>query len=256
MSKIEIRSDFIRIARAFTAGATGAFPEKHYVINELTIERGIYVEPHPCGQGVQIVSTDNGALCVQWDQKGRIDRPRIITGVTHSMALEMSGAVLDDRWLVGDQDKLTLRNDSGGRMKTKVLTGVSAHPCRIAGERLQEPGVSQFPAWRHLIPTQAQIDAMQDGCPDHLNLAYMLILGRLYADGTQNCRNVRIKYSDRGDPRPAILQFPWRKNMFVVIAPLKPEPDVSCWHDDFLHALTGEEPELRHEEDADPAAGL
>lgn len=251
MSKIEIRSDFIRIARAFTAGATGVFTTKHYVNNELTIERGIYVEPHPCGQGVQIVSTDNAALCVQWDKKGRVDRPRIITGITHGMALEMSGAVLDDRWLVGDEAKLSLRNDSGGRLRTKTLEGVAAYPCRIHGERNHEPGVSQFPAWRHLVPSQAEIDAMQDGCPGRINLAYMLIMGRLYADGTQNCREARIKYTAKGELPPVIMQFPWRKNMFVVIAPVKPQPDPSCWHDDFLHALTGEEPELRHENEDD-----
>lgn len=255
MSQIEIRSDFIRIARAFTAGVSGIFGEAYYKDLNDTACFGIYVEPHSCGQGVQIVSSDRCALCVQWDPKGYVDRARLIRGIDRSMALEMSGAVLDDRWLVGTPDKLQLRRDDGPRIRSKPLAGVSAHAVRLAHENLQEPGMFAYPNWRHLVPTADELAKMEDGHPGHFDMGYAAILSRLYSDGTQNCRTVRMKHTGGENPK-AILQFPWRPKMFVVIAP---QVNVSSeqWTDNFLQAMDGDEPSDKPaEDDDDPAAGL
>lgn len=238
MAAIEIRSDFIRIARAFTAGASGVFSKQYYEKLGDHAFFGIYVEPHPCGRGVQIVSSDRCAICVQWDPKGYIDRPRLIKGLNHSMAMDMSGAVLDDRWLVGNAEKLVIRNDGGGRVKTIPLPGVDAYNVRLVGERNEEPGVFAYPNWRHLMPTQEEIDNMEEGLPGFIDMGYMAILSRLYSDGAQNSRTVRIRHT--GGPNPnAIMQFPWRNHMFVVIAP-QVNADASQWRENLLEPLHGD----------------
>lgn len=264
MSHIELRSDFVRIARAFTYGASGVFTTTS-VADPSTATKGIYVEPHPSGKGVLLVSTDRSGLCVQWDQKGSVDRPRLICGLKAPQAHEMSGAVLDDRWLVGTAEKLALR--VAGKSRPIPLPGVEAHKCRIEGEPTDEPGVFPYPSWRHMVPSQAEIDQMKDGMPGHFDLAYAAILGRLYSDGAQNCRTVRVKHTPRlgnsvgpnGEPI-MLLQFPWRPNMLVVIAP-QINVQSSIWHDNLLAPLS-EEPveDVDHKtlvlDKEDPAADL
>lgn len=263
MSHIEIRSDFIRIARAFTAGASGVFTNPEST-SPYTGLRGIYVEPHPSGKGVLIVSSDRSAICVQWDQKGSVDRPRLICGITPRQAHEMSGAVLDDRWLVGTAEKLALRTT---KARPTPLPGVEAHKCRINGKPTDEPGVFPYPDWRHMVPTQDEIDQMSDGFPGYFDLTYAAILGRLYSDGAQNCRTVRVKHASglgklsipTGDPI-MLLQFPWRPNLLVIIAP-QVNIQSNLWHDNLLAPLADEPVEdVDHKalvlDKEDPAADL
>lgn len=261
MAAIEIRSDFIRIARAFTAGASGVFGKQYYENLGQHAFFGIYVEPHPCGRGVQIVSSDRCALCVQWDPKGSVDRPRLIMGLTHSLAMDMSGAVLDDRWLVGNAEKLSIRNDGGSRVKTSSLPGVTAHNVRLTDERPDEPGTFAYPNWRHIVPSQEEIDAMDDGMPGLIDMGYMAILSRLYSDGAQNSRAVKIKHTKGPNPN-AIMQFPWRSHMFVVIAP-QINVDASQWRENLLAPLHGDPGDTQVEtskairtRDEDPASDL
>lgn len=252
---IEIRSDFIRIARAFTYGASGVFTQSKFP-DWMPPIRGIYVEPHPSGTGVQIVSTDGCALCVQWDRKGRVDKSRLIADLTHQQCLEFSGADLNARWLVGTGEELALRTD--GKKKTK-LPGVTALGIFIANDPKAPPGAPRYPDWRHLVPTNP--DKLTPGFPGLLNAAYLSIIARLYDDGMQNMRNVRVLCHVNDPKLPVVLQFPWRPDMMVVIAPMKDDP--SMWADTLTRITSAEpvdpdDPFLKDDgaDDDDPAAGL
>lgn len=251
---IQIRADFLRVAHAFTYGASGVFTDSKLPCDQVPI-RGVYVEPHPCGTGVQIVSTDGCALCVQWDQKGKIDRGRLITGLTKSACLEFSGSDLNANWVIGDPEKFYLQKD--GKKKVR-LEGVAAWHTYIINDPDCPPGGPKYPGWRHLVPKD--LDSLTPGFPGLINVAYLSIIGTLYRDGLQNVRHVRV-LSHIGDPNlPVVLQFPWRSNTMVIIAPLKDDPGM--WADSLTRIISDEpfvqqdSPASTFDDDGDPAAGL
>jgi len=252
MSAIEIRSEFIRIAHAFTAGATGVFDIEHLKHGHAV--KNIYVEPHASGKGVQIVSTDGGCMCVQWDREGHVDRPYLICGLTRPDTLDMSGSNISERWLVGSPEKLSIRQDIGPKYPTKRLSGVTACKVRLRDEATDEPGVTVYPNWRSHLPSREDIDSMSEGYPGFLNAAYLSIIARLYDDGMQNCRGVRVLHKGSIES-PVLLQFPWRNDLFVLIAPQT--PSISHGWTDMIHDVVSTTRSLKaRAEDDDPAAGL
>jgi hypothetical protein len=216
MSAIEIRSEFVRIARLFTSGVTRSYHSDHAAL------KNIYVEPHASGKGVQIVSCDGAAMCVQWDREGTVERPYLICGVDKDHAKHMSGNTINERWLIGNPNSgMTVVGDTSlnSSLKKYRVEGAGLCRVRVAGDETDEPGVTIYPNWRVAVPTQDEIVGMVDGFPGTMSVEYLSIIARLYEDGMQHERGVRVM--SNGSPTSNVLvQFPWRDGTFVVIAPL------------------------------------
>lgn len=224
MAKIlKVRADFIRVAHAFCYGVTGVFDSaiKQNTLSEAS--RSVYIEPHPSGEGVRIVSTDGCAICIQWDRKGYVDRPRLLSGLTHCMVLDFSGTVLDDRWIEATAtDSLTLTR-AGKTDIPLAATNVYKAWANVKGDG------TQFPPFGQYVIEPENLHNLTRGFPGELNCAYLTLIGRLYEDGLQNVRTVRV-YSHNGDTTlPVVLHFPWRDYTTVVLAPMKDNP--KAWKD-------------------------
>jgi len=254
MSNIEIRGEFIRIARAFAGTATGVFDIDN--LKHGTSINGIYVEPHASGQGVQIVSTDGAAMCIQWDRKGRVDRPYLICGIDKPTAVDLTGADINERWLVGKPGAMTIERRVLPKTKVTRLPEANFHPVRLNGAPTDEPGVTVYPNWRSAVPARDEIEAMSEGYPGVLNAAYLSIIARLHDDSMANCRAVRLLHSGSINS-PVLLQFPWRNDTFVIIAPLE-QRETHGWTD-MIHPIVSTErisTPAPADDDDDPAAGL
>lgn len=227
MPAIEIRSEFVRIARLFTKGVTGVTPP--CAMNRPVLS-DIYVEPNDAGEGVYVIASDGAAMCVQLDRKGEVDRPYVITNANAHRAIDFScGGTINDHWLVGNPDSLKIVKK--GKLHAK-LSDVRLHPARYEGTD-HEPGTVAYPKWRTVVPTQHDIASMQPGFPGYVDCAYLSTVARLYDDSMANCRTVKI-LSNGDINSPTLLQFPWRPEMFVVIAPLESQgslPETSAIND-------------------------
>lgn len=201
--KIIVRGEFMRIAHAFTHGQTSVFDVEH---SHSRHTRGIYIEPHPSGQGVNVVATDGAALALQHDTEGYAPKPTLIHGLVKRDAVALSNGTLGARrFTVDDQGDANIK--AGDGTVERELPHV------------RQVGAEGYPKWNHLVPTRDDIELMVEGFPGYLNIAYLSILARLWDDNLPNCRTVRI-LSTGGLTDRVILQFPWRPDLMVIVAPL------------------------------------
>lgn len=208
---IEIRSEFVRIARQFTGGTTGVNDSYLRVRSDLAVQ-GVYVEPAPAG-GVYVVGTDASVLCVHYEREGKVDRPYIIKGLTREHDFILSnGASSYDRWLIATEDGLIVKTSDGKRVK---LEGVSIQPAdRISYK--PPHGVVAYPDWRAVVPSREEIAKMKLGYPHTLNVAYLSIVARLFDTGSIASRAVQFR-SFGTIQKPVVLTIPWRPDLTIVI---------------------------------------
>lgn len=208
---IEIRSEFVRIARQFTGGTTGVNDSYLRVRSDLAVQH-VYVEPAPAG-GVYVVGTDASVLCVHYEREGKVDRPYVIKGLTREHDFILSnGASSYDRWLIATPQGVIVKTADG---KQIPLEGVTINPAdRISNN--PPHGVIAFPDWRAVVPTREEIAKMKMGYPYTLNVAYLSILARLYDTGSIASRAVQIRSFGTME-KPVVLTFPWRPDLTVVI---------------------------------------
>lgn len=267
---IEIRSEFVRIARQFTGGTTGVNDSYLRVRGDLAIQN-VYVEPAPAG-GVYVVGTDASVLCVHYEREGKVDRPYIIKGLTREHDFILSnGASSYDRWLIATPEGAIVKTADGKSIK---LEGVTIKPAdRISNN--PPHGVVAFPDWRTVVPSREEIAKMKMGYPYTLNVAYLSIVARLYDTGSIASRAVQIRSFGTME-KPVVLTFPWRPDLTIVIQSVTvsatthvPDP-AAVLHDGFDAPEIPEQPEEPTtpdepeggwgdedwEDDEDEAAGL
>lgn len=214
MSKmlLKVRGEFIRIASSFTPSNTGT------TINSQGVMNNIIVHPAPEG-GVYIVSCDHAALCVQHDANGYADRCYAIRGLKDEELVELSNGPLDNRWLVSEEkDQLSI---VGSDFNHVLHTDANMLPASTPSYPVeQEPEGLTYVDWKRVVPTKEDFEEnYKQGFPGVLSMRYLSIVSRLYTDQLANFRSVYFYHS--GNPeKPAILQFPWRSKMVVVIAPM------------------------------------
>lgn len=209
---LKVRGEFIRIASSFTPSNTGAIINSHEVMNN------IIVHPAPKG-GVYIVSSDRAALCVQHDVKGYADRCYAIQGLKDGELVELSNGPLDNRWLISEKKgQLSIVGSDFNHVLHTDAIMLSASTPSYPVE--QEPKGLTYVDWKRVVPTKEDFkENYKEGFPGVLSMRYLSIVSRLYTDQLANFRSVYFYHS--GNPeKPAILQFPWRSNMIVVIAPM------------------------------------
>lgn len=200
--KIIVRGEFMRIAHAFTYGETSV-SEAGYTHSRYT--RGIYIEPHPSGKGVNVVATDGAALALQHDTEGYAPKPVLIHGLVKRDAVALSNGILGARRFTVDDQGAACIKTSDGSVEQEL-------------PHVQQSVAEGYPSWRQLVPSQDDIELMVEGFPGYLNIAYLSILARLWDDSLANCRTVRI-LSTGGLEDQVILQFPWRPHLMVIVAP-------------------------------------
>lgn len=218
MAAIEIRLDYLRIARAWTLGATGEPLSRPVQCEAL---RHILIEPGETG-GVTIVASDGGAMCVQTDHLAHTDGAYLIEGLTKANVDIAKDRPISDLWLKVD--------DGVASVHGVPLHHVKVH--RIAN------GISTYPDWRKAVPSDEEIRSMQHGFPGYVSVPYMAVIGRLWDGYLSNCRTVHV-LSHGSLSKPTVMRFLWRPEMLVVIAPHMNENGMPGSYD--LFGLSGEQ---------------
>lgn len=205
MPAIEIRLEWLRVARAWTLGATG---DPAFRPSQRDALRHILVSPYDTG-GVQIVSSDGGALCVQVDHHGSVDGTYLIEGLTQADVNHSIGRPIFERWFEGDP---------GGQFN--VMDGLGAEViAKLPHVKVRKVTVGAgYPDWERAIPSFDEMRSMQSGFPGHVSVPYLALIGRMWTGHLNNCRTVQVL--SHGDmSKPTVLLFLWRPDMRVVIAP-------------------------------------
>lgn len=210
MSTIEIRAEILRIAHAWTLGASG-YPS--FLTHQREIFRSILIEPYEHG-GVRVVSSDGAAMCVQVDRHGSTDGRYLIEGLTNKDFQVVKDKPSFESWFEADPDAGTPAFVDGvGASTLAELPHV-----RLWGSA--PSGTYAYPDWKSVVPSHDELKSMQEGYPGQLSVAYLSVISRLWNGYLADCRVVRLL--SHGDmARNAILQFPWSPDMMVVIAPFQ-----------------------------------
>lgn len=223
---IDLRGEFLRIARMFQVGETGP---THPSIRLITAARYTLIEPNPSGDdGVYVISTDGAVACIQFDETGKADRPYVIN-IDEETADKLRGAeTVNDLRVRANLEKLVIRN-KGIRVHSVERDDIM-WPAEIfewagptAPTHRTDKYIGMFPNWRKFLPSRVQLDAMEKGVPGVISARYLSIIGRMYDDMLEY-RDVRFLYepADEGKFERAYVQFPFRPDMLLVIAPMKP----------------------------------
>ena len=250
MSKLKIRAEFIRVAFSFTAVGSHVFGLDNLKFGDAM--KSIYVEPHPSGKGVLVVSTDGGCLCVQWDRKGSVDRAYAITGLVRTDMAYMRGATINDIWLLDDDEGVFVRNNKKFPDTDTELPDVHLDDAHLKGE-ITPPGNRslEYVDWRQVVPSDAEIATMQDGYPGMLNAAYLGAIAKLWLDNDPQSRRVRVRHKG-SYLSPVLLTLPWRPDTFMVIKPMN-----ECLSDpEWEHTMSEIMSTKSVGQAADPAEGL
>lgn len=207
MSAIEIRAEFLRIARAWTLGATG---DPTFRPSQREALRHVYIEPHEHG-GVRIVSSDGGAMCIQVDYHGSTDGAYLIEGLTKADVNHAQGKGTFDRWFEADPGGSAAIMDGVGSEVIADLSHVKI------SEASTNPRTA-YPDWREVLPSFEELRSMQTGFPGYVSVPYLALIGRMWNGYLNQCRTVQV-LSHGDTTKTTVLQFLWRPDMYVVISP-------------------------------------
>lgn len=227
--RIEVNADVLRIANLYCTREGSHRPLNQRMV---TATEYILLDPDPDG-GLWVISTDCAALCVQYDTDGRVDRPYTIA-VSDDLAKHLAGDTTRDRIVIIKDETLRVLSNGTPVYRAHVAPGEIVRNAEIHDAvGATWPGERQYtityPNWKKLLPTKEAIAEMDIGFTGQVSARYLSLIGRMYDEWNEH-RDAMImsrpaKY-DSTHLSDMIVQFPWRPDMLLIIAPMmgcKPE---------------------------------